>query len=64
MAKKKRETPQGQIPDGKRGVYDDSGNLRGIVGPRATSVTAARMTGKGGARLTRKDGGDSWCFPK
>jgi hypothetical protein len=62
MSKKKRKP--GEVPEGRIGVFDRNGHLRGHVGPKATSVTAARFTEQHGARLTKKDGRDSWTFPK
>lgn len=61
---KKPERKIGEVPPGKIAVLDQRGNLRGHVGPRATSVTATRFTGKAGAKLAKKDGRDSWSFPK
>jgi hypothetical protein len=62
---KKKQRKVGDVPPGKIGVYDRAGNLRGHVGNKATSVTAARFTGQAGAKLTKDKGErDSWSFPK
>jgi hypothetical protein len=64
---KKKPRKPGEVAPGKIAVLDRAGNLRGQVGKRATSVTAARFTGQTGAVLTRMKAGDkadSWCFPK
>lgn len=58
---KKRKT--GEVPPNKIGVYDASGNLRGHVGPKATSVTATRFTEQHGAVLGEKDGRKAWLTP-
>jgi hypothetical protein len=50
----------GRIGDGKLGVYDHKGRLRGQVGKLATSVTAARFTGTTNNTLGKKDGRDAW----
>ena len=66
MSKNKIRKP-GTVPPGKIGVYDSKNRLRGHVGPKATSVTAARFTGQAGAVLTKgksKGERDSWSFPK
>jgi hypothetical protein len=65
MSKKKERKP-GTVPPGKFPVYDRAGNLRGHVGKKATSVTAARFTGQAGAKLTKGKNGErtSWSFPK
>ena len=49
-------------PEGKLGVFDDKGRQVGHVGPRATEATAARLLGKRGAKLTKKDGRPVWCL--
>jgi hypothetical protein len=64
---KKKQRKPGTVPPGKLVVYDRAGNLRGHVGPRATSVTASRFTNQPGATLTKgksKGERDSWSFPK
>jgi hypothetical protein len=62
---KKKTRKPGEVPEGKIGVLDRKGRLRGVVGPKATSVTAARFSGEHGATLRKdKDGRDSWSFPK
>lgn len=58
-----KQRKPGSIPPGKLGVYDANDNLRGHVGPKATSVTAARFTGQFGATLGTKDGCDAWLTP-
>lgn len=55
---KKRERNQGKVPEGRIGVYDRNRNLRGHVGPKATSVTAARFHNELGATLSQSHG---WC---
>jgi hypothetical protein len=63
MSKKQRKP--GTVPPGRIAVLDRKGNLRGHVGPKATSVTASRFTGQPGAKLTKNKGErDSWSFPK
>jgi hypothetical protein len=64
MKKQKRKI--GEVPPGKIAVLDRKGRLRGVVGPKATSVTAARFSGEHGAKFTKGKGGerDSWSFPK
>jgi hypothetical protein len=57
--KAKKPGKSGQIPDGKFGVYDGKGNLRGQVGPKATQATAARF-GANKAELKQKDGRLAW----
>ena len=54
----------GTIPEGRIGVYDRKRQLRGVVGPKATSVTAARFTGELGAKLTKVDGRPAWTLPQ
>jgi hypothetical protein len=61
---KKKQRKPGTVPAGKIGVYDAKDQLRGVVGPKATSVTASRFTNKLGAKLTTRDGRTSWSFPK
>jgi hypothetical protein len=61
MSKKQRKV--GEVPPGRIGVYDASGNLRGHVGPRATSVTATRFTEQHGAVLGKKNGRKAWLTP-
>jgi hypothetical protein len=63
MAKQRKP---GTVPLGKIAVLDREGNLRGHVGPKATSATAARFTKQLGATLTKGKNGerDSWSFPK
>jgi len=68
MSKKPRKS--GTVPPGKVGVYDRAGRLRGHVGPKATSATAARFHGQLGSTLAKvRDPAtgkerDSWSFPK
>jgi len=63
MTKKQKRKP-GEVQPGKVAVLDDKGRLRGHVGPRATSVSASRFTGKPGAVLGKTGDRDSWSFPK
>ena len=51
------------VPDGKVGVYDGKGRLRGLVGPKATAATAARFHGQLGRKLGTKDGKPAWIAP-
>ncbi len=60
--KAKQVTP-GVVPDGKVGVYDGKGRLRGLVGPKATSATASRFHGQLGSTLGTKDGKPAWLAP-
>ena len=54
----------GKIGDGKLGVYDASMRLRGVVGPRATSVTAARFNRQHGSKIGKgPDGRKAWLAP-
>jgi hypothetical protein len=53
----------GKIPEGRFGVYDGRGNLRGNVGRLATAVTARRF-GAIGAKLAKKNGKLAWCGMK
>jgi hypothetical protein len=61
MSERKRKP--GTVPPGRIGVYDASGNLRGHVGRKATSVTAARFTERHSAVLGKKDGRAAWLTP-
>lgn len=56
----KQPDAPGRIGDGRFGVYDSNGDLRGQVTRGATSVTVARLTGRHGAEF--KDG--AWRMPK
>ncbi len=58
-----KQTKPGRVSDGKLGVYDGKGRLRGIVGPKATSSTAARFHGQLGSKLGTKDGKPAWIAP-
>lgn len=62
MRKKVRKP--GTVKAGRIPIYDQQGNQRGHVGPKATSATVARFTGAFGAKLSKKDGRDSWSYPK
>lgn len=55
----KKITP-GQIGEGKLGVFDHKGRLRGQVGKLATNATAARFTGTLDNKLGKKDGRPAW----
>jgi len=61
MSKKDRKP--GEVPPNRIGVYDAAGHLRGHVGPKATSVTAARLTEQHGAKLGKKNGRTAWLSP-
>jgi len=54
----------GTVPPDRIPVLDQRGNVAGHVGPRATAATAARFTKRTGAKLMKRNGRDSWCFPK
>jgi hypothetical protein len=64
MSNKKKIRKVGEVPPGKIPVFDPQGRLRGHVGPKATAASVARFHGYGGSQLTKKDGRDSWSFPK
>jgi hypothetical protein len=53
----------GTVPPGRIGVYDAGGNLRGHVGPKATEVTATRLTEQLGHVLSKRDGRPAWVIP-
>ena len=53
----------GTVNPHKIPIYDDQDRLRGHVGPKATSVTVSRFTGKAGATLQKRDGRPSWTGP-
>jgi hypothetical protein len=59
---KPEDTP-GTIGEGKLGVYDHKGRLRGQVGKLATSATVSRFIGQHGAKLGTKDGRPAWLAP-
>jgi hypothetical protein len=54
----------GSVAANKIPIFDHKGNLRGAVGPLATSVTVARFTGTHGAKLGRKSGRQAWLGAK
>jgi len=54
----------GQPAPGKLPVYDHRGNMRGVVGPRATSATAARFGVGHGATLKVVKGRRAWVGRK
>jgi hypothetical protein len=60
----KRKRKPGTVPLNRIPVLDHAGNVRGHVGSRATSATAARFTGHHGAVLAKVKGRTSWMFPK
>lgn len=49
------EPPAGRIP-----IIDKSGNVRGVVGPRATQSCVSRFLGHPNARLGNYNGRKSW----
>ena len=53
----------GRVGDGKIGVYDSRGRLRGQVGPNATSFGVARFHKQLGSTLGTKDGRPAWLAP-
>lgn len=59
-----RKRKPGAVPPGKIAVFDRKGQLRGHVGPRATSATAARFTKQLGAKLMTKNGQTCWGYEK
>ncbi len=59
-----KQTKPGRVADGKLGVYDSKGRMRGIVGPKATAATAARFHGQHGSKIgTGPDGKPAWLAP-
>lgn len=58
---KQKDRKPGDLPPNKLGCYDRKGQLRGVVGPRASSVTVARHTGQLGAKLTTINGRPAWA---
>ncbi len=58
-----KQRKPGTVPLGRIGVYDANGHLRGHVGSKATSVTAARFTEQHGAKLGKKNGRTAWLTP-
>jgi hypothetical protein len=63
MANSMKRVRPCKLPEGKLGVYDSNLNLRGIVGPAATSATAARFHGQHGSTLGKVDGRRAWIAP-
>jgi|SRR5271166_4962331 len=59
---KKREP--GTVRDSRIPIYDHQGNMRGHVGPHATSATVSRFIGRHGAKLGKKGGRMAWVGPK
>ncbi len=53
----------GRIAEGRIGVFDHNGDLRGQVTRGATSATVARLTGRHGAELKQRDGKYEWHMP-
>jgi hypothetical protein len=53
----------GEVAPNRIPIFDDQDRLRGHVGPKATSVTVSRFTGKAGAVLGKKDGRLAWIGP-
>ena len=53
----------GEVAPNRIPIFDDQDRLRGAVGPKATSVTVSRFTGKAGAVLGKKDGRTAWIGP-
>ena len=59
-----KQAKPGRVADGKLGVYDGKGRLRGVVGPKATASTAARFHGQHGSKIgTGPDGKPAWIAP-
>ncbi len=60
-----KQTKPGRVADGKLGVYDGKGRLRGMVGPKATASTAARFHGQHGSKIgAGPDGKPAWIAPR
>jgi len=57
--RKTKPTKPGQVPEGKLGVFDHKGRLRGHVGKLASAATAARF-GVPDAELTTIEGRPAW----
>ncbi len=53
----------GRIANGKLGVYDAQGRLRGVVGQKASSATCARFHGQLGSTLGVVAGRKAWVAP-
>lgn len=56
--KAKAPTP-GLPPEGRLGIYDSKGNMRGHVGPKASAATVRRFGIE--AELSEKHGRPAWC---
>lgn len=50
----------GEVREGRIPIIDKAGNVRGNVGPRATTATVARFLGHSNARLAPYKGRQSW----
>lgn len=56
--KPKKKKP-GQVPEGRIGVFDGKGRMRGHVGPLATANVCNRF-GVSDAKLGKKNGRNAW----
>ena len=59
-----KEREPGTVRESRIPIYDHKGQMRGHVGPNATSVTVARFINLQGAKLGKKDGRQAWLGPK
>lgn len=55
-----RKLKVGEVREGRIPIIDKSGNVRGNVGPRATTATVSRFLGHSNARLGNYAGRKSW----
>ncbi len=58
-----KQTKPGAIPPNKVQVIDGHGRLRGLVGRKSTSATAARFHGQLGSKLGKFNGAPAWIAP-
>jgi hypothetical protein len=58
-----KERKPGTVREGRIPIYDHKGQMRGHVGPKATSVTVSRFINQHGAKLGKKDGRQAWIGP-
>jgi hypothetical protein len=64
MKPKDKDREPGTVREGRIPIYDHKGQMRGHVGPHATSVTVSRFVNQLGAKLGTKDGRPAWIGPK
>lgn len=55
-----KQRKPGTVPEGRIGVYDRNGNVRGHVGRTATQATVARFIGHPNAKLGKVAGRAAW----